>query len=254
MAARMGVGGDIRKGMGAWWGSPSAALILRAPESGWPWWGQGCRQQSPTYPPRQRAESCRRVASPPPRGGFIPCAAGGESAALCPPMPRCWVSCCNRTDAQADTARAVPPSSRPPPLLPPRAGNGPNPALEPSPASAGMPRWGAGWDHGATGGWSGFAPAPAGTEHPAGLEHPPQLSGHAGQVSPPNASLRGQGGTTDRDTRPARVLPCPGVVAHPGLPSSGSCGPGAGLDPQQVRVVSQPPADIIPINSGLCEN
>lgn len=43
-------------------------------------------------------------------------------------------------------------------------------------------------------------------EHLAGLEHCPELSSHVEQVSPPNASLRGQYCTEDGDVVPSALL------------------------------------------------
>lgn len=67
----------------------------------------------------------------------------------------------------------------------------------------------------------------------------------------------------------SHTLPCPGgdgdapgtgtlspslSPSSPDAAARPSCGTRAGLTPHRVRVVTQPPADIIPINSGLCEN
>lgn len=85
----------------------------------------------PYLPPASRlpAESCRQVAVPPPSPWrfYTLRRRRGERSALSP-IPRCWVSSRNRTDVQ------TPPERRDvrPPLLPPRAGNGPNSALGPA--------------------------------------------------------------------------------------------------------------------------
>jgi len=225
-------------------GVPSAALTQRALERQWPGWGRRCGQQFPTYPPRPRAESCGQV--PAPREVSYPASQEGRAQHFVPCAT--VLGFLLQPDGRTDTARAC----RRPPLLPSRAGNGPNPALGLAgadlprhprhglgSAAVGMLRWGAGWDHGAVGsdagGQSGFAPAPTGLEHPVGLEHHPDLFGGAGQVSPLKASPQGCRGSSQSMIQQR-------------------CGPRAGLYPHRVRVVTQPPADIIPINSGLCRN
>lgn len=124
-------GGTSGKGRRDGGGSPSAALILRALEPRWPGWGRCWGQQFPTYPLllacRQRAAGRSRFPPPSPWRFYTLRRRRGERSALSP-IPRCWVSSCDRTDVQ------TPPERRDvrPPLLPPRAGNGPNSVLGPA--------------------------------------------------------------------------------------------------------------------------
>lgn len=202
----------------------------------------------PYLPPRP-ADSERQAGRGPP-AGFIPCEAGGESTALSAcvcvvvPPPRTTVlGFLLQADGRTDTARA----RRRPPLLPPRAGSGPNSVLGSAgvnqprppwqrlgPAAAGMLRWGAGWDRGQRGGMQEDRGGLL--EHPTGLEHHPELSKGAGQVSPPppSASLQGWGGSGDEDAAPSAPL----ASRHGGscwfMPQQ-RCGPGAGLDPRSPK-------------------
>lgn len=188
----------------------------------------GDEAATPTYPAQLRVAAD-------PRGVLY-----RASAALCPPRPRCRVSRCSQAHGHRPAADVFP-SSR---LLPPRMGSGPNPALAANPC----PHRAVGTQDGTPGSRSMFAPQGLGLEYH--LDH----SRGAGRVPSPKCipysalPWWGWGCTRDRNVVPIIVPIVPGSAARP------SCGTRAGLTPHRVRVVTQPPADIIPINSGLCEN
>lgn len=123
----------------------------------------------PYLPPGLRAELWAELRAEPwaepraepwagrsPPAGFIPCATGGENTALCPPAPRCWVSCCSRTDAQTPPERGTVLLSS----LPARAAAQVQRSAPRVPTCPGLSTTGralgvgAGWDHRALLGWS----------------------------------------------------------------------------------------------------
>ena len=75
--------------------------------------------------------------------------------------------------------------------------------------------------------------------------------------SHPHTHPCGDGVALKMRTQSPAPRSCPSMPRHGGLSRpviQQLCGPRARLDSHRVRVVTQPPADIIPINSGLCKN
>lgn len=195
-------------------GVPSTALVLRAR---WPGWGRRRRQRFPYSPPSQQAESCGQVAAP----QEVLYAALQEGRA--------------RGELGKSSALCPPVGVGFPVAAggthghrPPHAGNGPEPML----GAADVNR-STGEQDGTVATWE---------DRGGSLEHRPELPRAWGRCHPQEHPCR-DGVTWEVGTR------CPSWPTIPQL-----CGPRAGLGTQRVRVVTQPPTDIISINSGLCQN